>query len=390
MVCLYLALAALPATAMMRSWKDHRLDGALQPQPRPALAFAAVRSEDYQSKFTAWFELALGLRNWSIWIDNTLFYHAFGETKWGSHVAVGRDGILFERDDIGYFNKAGVEVPGPGAFDKLADRIASLQRRLQRQHRALVPVFVPSKTTLFADKVPALWTRDLGTPRPSTEGVYLAMKRALDARHVVYVDGIELLTHATESRDLLWGPDARHFSLYAGCLCNQETVRRYAELTHTPAFAYPCQADVKRAHREHRDLDLFRLVNAWGARRDPIARDSKHEPTPAAPLADAPRVMWIASSFGWTLMNDAEQSLRFRQLHLDYYGGQVYEAGTGASFDSNRHDDQWRAIFPTRELYVFELFESYLLPDYYGGSALDALDAELGAEPPAPPSPAPP
>lgn len=377
-VCLYLAIAALPVTAMVRKWKDQRLDGSVESGARPELAIAAVRSEAYQTAFTSWFEVGLGLRNWAIRIDNTLLYHLFREAKWGSHVAIGHDDVLFERDDVSYFNKTLADVPGPHGFDNLADRILALQQRLQREGRALVPIFVPSKTTVFPDKVPALWTRDLGSLRPSTERVYREMKRALDARHVVYVDAIDLLLTAPLPRDVLWGPGARHFSAYAGCMCVREIVRRYAQLTHRPAFDYPCQADVRRARRDHADLDLFRLINAWGARRDRMGRNAKHEPLPDSPPSDAPRVLWIASSFGWTMMGDAWESRRFRQNHLDYYNSAVHEGGTGESFQMNQHDERWRSIILTRELYVLELFETYLQPDYYGANAVDTLAAELG------------
>jgi SGNH hydrolase-like domain, acetyltransferase AlgX len=383
-VCLYLAIAVLPATAMVRKWRDHRLDGAIQPEPRPALAFDAVRSEAYQTGFARWFEQRLGLRNWSIWIDNTLLFHLFGETKFAAHVAVGRDGVLFERDDLTYFNRPPAELPAPGAFEALADRIAAMQQRLQRQGRGLVPVFVPSKTTFYPDKVSALWTRDIGMPRPSTERVYRAMKRALDERHVVYVDGIEMLLTSKEPRDLLWGPAARHYSLYTGCLVVRETLARYAELARVPAIDYPCQVDVRPSDRRHSDLDLFRLLNVWLAPRDPLGRETRHDPMPAAPLAEAPRTLWISTSFGWTMMGDAGLSKRFREMHLDYYRSLVHDGITGETFDAKQRTEHWRAIYPTRDLYVLEMFEVYLTPTYFGLDAITALEEELGdSRPPA-------
>jgi hypothetical protein len=390
LVCLYLAAAVLPVTAMALRWEDHELDGALRVQRPLHLTLGAVRSEAYQARLTTWFEQALGLRNWSIWIDNTVLYHVFRETKWDSHVVVGDDGVLFERDDIAYYNKTGAALPDPREVDKLADHIAALQRRLQREHRALVPLLVPSKTTVFPDKVPAGWTMPLGTPRPSTEGVYRAMKRALDARGVVYVDGIELVLQSAEPRDRLWGPSARHFSSYAGCLCVGEVVRRYAALTGTPPLDYPCQPDLEPARDAHRDLDLSRLLNAWGAARDPIERDVRHDPLPAAAPPHAPRVLWISSSFGWVMIDDAELSRRFKELHIDYYDNTVYEAGALHPFDAKQHDERWRAVVPTRDLYILELLETYLTPGrFFGADALDALDAALGAEPQATPDPGP-
>lgn len=378
LVGLYLAIAALPVIAMVLGWRDHRFEGAVEAPPRPALALAAIRSEDYQAGLAAWFECEHGLRNWSIWIDNTLLYHAFHETRWGSHVVLGEGGMLFDRDDISYFNKAGADLPRAQDFDPLAGRIAALQQRLARDHRALVPVFVPSKTTIYPDKVPAPWARDLGSPRPSTEQVYLAMKRALDAHRVIYVDGIALLRDRAEPRDRLWGPTARHFSNYAACLTTREVVRRYAELTGRPGFDYPCQVEVREAFGRPRDLDLLRLVNTWGAWRDHLERDVRHDPRPAGPPPGAPSVLWIASSFGWATMEDADQSGRFGQLDLDYYDSSVHWPRTRESFDAKQHDARWRAVFLGSDIYVLELFETYLSPSYFGAEAIDAIAAELG------------
>jgi hypothetical protein len=388
LVGLYLAAAALPLIAMRLGWRDRELEGVLAPVRREHLTLDTVRSEVYQAKYTAWFEQRRGLRNWSIWIDNTLLFHGFGETKWGATVVVGRDGVLFHRDDLAYYNAQPQVLPDPRDVDHLADRIAAVQQRLRREHRALVPVFVPSKTTIFPDAVPARWTLALGDPRPSTERVYRAMKRALDARHVVYVDGIDLLLRSSEPRDRLWGPGARHFSVYAACLCTHEIVGRYAELTGTPPFDYPCQVAIEPGRPDHGDRDLYRLTNAWGVDADPIDRGVRHDPLPATPAPDAPRAMWIATSFGWFMLDDAQQSRRFRQIHLDYYHYLLYEAGTPGQRDTATHDAWWQSVFPTRDLYVLELFESYLIPGrFFGGDALDTLEAALGPEsPPRPPA----
>jgi hypothetical protein len=386
MVCVFLAFAALPVAAKLEHWQDHRLNGWLKPVEPPELAYEAVRSEAYQGQMTEWFELTRGLRNWAIWTDNTLLYHVFRETKWGSPVAIGRDGMLFHRDEIAYFNKAGSDLPDPREIDKLADRIAALQQRLARAHRALVPLFIPSKTTMYRDRVPALWTRALGDPRPSTEHIYLAMKRALDARHVVYADGVDLLAHASDPRDTLWGPSARHFSSYAACLCVGQSLQRYAELTATPPLDYPCQAELKHPTRDHSDLDLFRLTNVWGMPHDPFVRNVKRAP-PADPTAHGPlRGLWISSSFGYLMMEDANNSRLFAQVNVDYYNNTVYGLGGDPEFDPKRHDEHWRSVFLTRDLYVLELNETYLTPgNFFGADAIDAIAAELGPELPAAP-----
>lgn len=382
LVCVYLALAALPAIAMKARIADHALNGVLPRAPYPRPTLTGVRSEQYQAQLTQWLERKLGLRAWSIWIDNTILYHAFGETKGGSNVKVGRGGMLFERDDIAYFDKNGELLPDPRDLDRLAADIARLEALLRARGKAIVPVFVPSKTSLYPDRVSPPWTRDLGAPRPSTEHVYLAMKRALVAHGVAFVDGIELLRAAPAPRDALWGRQARHFSGYAGCLCVRAALARYAELTGTPPVDYPCVQRWEPMAEDHGDLDLYRLLNAWGVPRDPRVSSADHGPRPARPAPQAPRTLWIASSFGWVTFGDAVRSGRLPEIHLDYYNSTVHDA-EGGELPVHAFDARWNELFPTRDLYVLELFETYLGPPHYFAADVVAALLEAFERPPA-------
>jgi hypothetical protein len=202
------------------------------------------------------------------------------------------------------------------------------------------------------------------------------MKQALDARGVTYVDGIAMLGSSKEPRDLLWGKAARHFSNYAGCLCVREELAAYAKLAGTSPSDYPCIANVHKSNRLHSDLDLFRLLNAWGTPRDPVGRDVRHDPLPAELPAGAPRALWISSSFGWVMMGDAELSRRFRETRIDYYNRSVH--GAGDSFEVKPFDENWRRVFLNQDLYVLELNETYLTPGNF--FAADAIRAILSAK----------
>jgi hypothetical protein len=380
LVCCYLAVAGLPAVAMIGHWKDHRLFGAIPAADRPALSFDGARSGDYQAQLTTWFEQAHGLRNWSIWIDNTILAHVFGETKPGARVQLGREGMLFEYDDIYYFNKTGAALPAPGAVNALADRIAALQTALRLRHRALVPVFVPSKTTLYRDHVPALWTRDLGATRPTDQAIYRALKQALEARHVTYVDEIDRFARTPEPREHLWGPQARHFSSYAACLCVRDTLVAYARLVAAEPVDYPCQLAQRRATFRDNDLDLYRLLNAWRISPARVAYHARHDPLPQAAPPHAPDAVWIASSFGWLTLADAGASRRFGSVYLDYYNRALYDVDLHKRFDVVPHTAAWREVFLTRDLYVLELNETYVTPgSFFGDDAIQAIAAELDA-----------
>lgn len=377
LVVSYLAVLCAPVAAKLAHAPEHPLEGALAPAPRVSLTVEGVRTEQFQTKTTAWFEASLGLHSWFVWLDNSLQYHLFHETKWGSHVEIGKGRVLFERDDIEYFNRFGSALPLPGAVDSFADAILALQRRMQRDHRALVPIILPSKTTFYRDAVPDTWTRDLGEPRPAVVAVYQKMKAALEHRGVLYVDGIELLAASAQPREILWGRDARHFSAVAGCECMAKVIPIFAALTGRPQVDSPCTPSRIVARRNHSDLDLFRLLNAWGAGRTRHVYQVDHaaRARPAAP----PSALWISTSFGWLLEIDAVQSGLFGEIHLASYNYALYQDGVEGWVPVQQHTAAWKKLFLTRDLIVLELHESYLTPGkFFGENAVRAMLEDLG------------
>lgn len=377
LVCLYLAIAVLPIVASTLKLRDRKISGALPRAPRPELSADKLRSEDYQKAFTAWFDSHLGWKGGSIMTDNAILLHAFHDTKPGSSVMLGDRGVLFETDDISYYNVGAEQLPLPGAIDARAARIGALQAALRARHRALVPVIVPSKTTVYRDAIPSDWTRALGDPRPSDVGVYRAMKLALEARGILYVDARAILTAAGVQRDQVWGPQARHWSSYGSCLVMREVMRAYAVLTGTDDAAYDCRPELRWSPPDDSDFDLWSLLNAWRPPRiDEYRTWAMHEPPPDG--TPRPTVMFIGTSFCWTIMHDAFRSGRFRQLHLDYYDRTLVEWPANIHTAVHPNSPEWRAVFLDRDLYVLDLFETYLhVPDGYVTQFLDEVGGEI-------------
>jgi hypothetical protein len=375
-VMAFLAVAALPLAARLTHVPDHAINGAFAKTPHPALSLDGVRDESYQTAYKAWFENRLGLKGYAIYIDNTVLYQVLRDVKTGSSVRIGSDGVLFNDEDIWYYNRDSVPFDSV-KLDAFASRIADLQTRLRSQHRAFVPIIIPSKTTIYRDKVPARWTRDLGTPPPSDAMFYLTMKRALDAHHVIYVDARELLLSSSEPRSLLWGPTARHWSAYGACLAFQQVAHRYTDLTGR-ALDYDCQESLGDVLDSNDDYDLMRLLNAWAVPHDRLVPRVTHDPSAAG---DSPAVMFVGTSFCWTLLRDAEASHRFSKVYMDYYNKILVTAPDNVQTLVDPHTPEWRATFLGEDLYVLDLFESY-----YGGTDtfidhfLDELSSELPQE----------
>jgi hypothetical protein len=288
---------------------------------------------------------------------------------------LGDRGVLFASDDLGYYN-AGADRLQPLALVARADRIGALQAALRLQHRALVPVIVASKTSVYRDAISRDWTRALGEPRPTDVGVYRAMKRALEDRGIAYVDARAILTAPGVERDQVWGPQARHWSIYGACLVMREVMRTRAALTGTDEAAYDCRPGPRWRPPGHDEFDLWNLLNAWRPPRISGYRTwTLHEAPPDG--TPRPTVMFVGTSFCWNIMWDAFDSGRFRQVHMSYYDKTLIEWPTNIRTDIHPHGPEWRALFLDRDLYVLDLFEAYLLaPDGY----VDQFLAEVGGE----------
>ncbi|MGN6108560.1 MAG: alginate O-acetyltransferase AlgX-related protein [Kofleriaceae bacterium] len=382
LVVCYVALAALPVIAMLGELRDRRLDGAIPPAPRPSPTFSAIQREQFQHDFTAWFESSQGFRNYAIYLDNTALYHAFGETKPGSNVRIGGQGVLYERDDVTFFNKTAEMLPTDDQLDQLAAQLARVQQRLRERGQALVPVVVPSKTSVWRDAVPARWTRELGATRPS-DLLHGRLLAALATHQVAHVDALQILTTPGIPRERLWGADARHWSSYGACLVLHAIVELHRELAAASAPPEaPCGWELRRVRRSHDDFDLLRLLNAWGVpRAAPLTPIALHTPPP--PGTRTARAMFISTSFGWQLLREADASRRFSATWIDYYDKTLFGYPAQIEFPVRAHEPLWRLAMMYDDLYVIELFEPYLLtsPDHFVGTALAALEAELASVP---------
>lgn len=374
-VCVYVALLVLPAAAMIGGIHDQLIAGALPPRPWPAASLAAVSDESFQRGVTEWFESKLGFKGYAIYADNTVLYHAFQETRVGAPTVRGEGDVLFMRDDVNYYNRT--DVLDADDLAGFAAELARLQAALRGQHRALIPIIVPSKTSVYPDQVPARWTRALGTPRPSDTGIYLVMKRALDRAGVAYVDARALFAHSGEPRERLWAPQARHWSDYGGCLALREIMRLYVTLTGN-RFAFDCIPQQIAGWRWHPDYDLRNLTNAAGITRSPRRWRADYPPRP--PRAARPSVLLVGSSFMGELAGNIDDSRMFGRRIIDYYNATFY--GVNFAQEVHPHTDPWRAVVLDRDLYILDLFEPMLeVPrrDTFVYQLADELPAVLAA-----------
>ena len=379
LVVVYVALAALPAVAMLLGWTGRKLEGSLPPTKLPAFRFSGVLTERIQKGIASWFESNLGLKGTSIALDNAVLYHAFGETKPGSGVRVGKDHVLFSHEDIDYYNKHAGLITDPAYVNRLADQIASVQRRFQARGQAFVPLIIPSKSSIWRDKIPDEWTMALPFPRAADETTRM-IRQALALRGVVFVDARTIFERSKSSRVDLWGPDARHWTQYGACLAMTKVIDAYAKLTQQPRPPHRCEYVRKTLPITDDDFDLFRLLNAKWV--DPALADGPvitHD-RPAI-TSSRPRVLFTGTSFCWTIMRDAHNSGVFANARMNYYNQSFVEASAGSDVELvavEAGTPYWREHVMTNELIVLDLFESYLAnPGTYVELFLNDVTKEL-------------
>lgn len=374
-VAAYLALAAAPVVAMVAGLRDWPLRGVVSEAPSPRASLAAAWSEDLQRDLTTWFERHLGLRGWMIALDNTALARGFGEARADARVVFGDDGVLFERDDVAFLTKLdGVPTRTIAAR---ADQLATLQRAWAARGVALVPVVIPSKTTLYRDAVPAAWRR-ARPDAPTTDAVYPAIARALDARGVRWIDSLTLFR--AEPRARVWGPFARHWSAWGAMLVIQRVLATARALTGAPAIDFACTPTTRAITLRDDDLDLLALANTLGARPHSAPGAACAPPPSNTPR---PSVVLIGSSFMWQLAYAIEDSRRFGRTDVDYYDAELVgipEARYGRR-PYLAGDAAWRDAFLGRDVVIVEIFETYLGDDGSRIVTLDRIDQAIAARP---------
>jgi len=373
LVCVYVAIMIAPLLAMLVRFEDHKINGALPKQPRPSLTVEAVTSEAFQKGFTGWYESHLGLKGFSIYADNTILYRIFGETRYGANVRIGDDDVLFELDDLSFYNRLGDTLPSVTQIEEQADIVASLQQRLRAEGRAFLPMLSPSKATIYRDTVPSRWRRDLGEVRPS-DRMYTLWKAALDRRRVAYIDVRELMAHSGQPRAVLWGPSARHWSPFVACLVLRDGMAKYVALGGVPAADYACELSLERGAIEHDEFDLWRLTNAFAPRPAKTVPMARHAPVP--PGSARPSLFLMGTSFCWMLLREAEASGRFARQIMNYYN-RVFELPDSREA-VEPGSSNWRERTLGNDIYIVDTYEIYVTPNV-------AFMQELGAALPTPP-----
>lgn len=382
LIALYLVVASLPLWSRLVGMREQHLNGSFERVAVPSPRVATVLDERFQRQFTTWFERYRGLLGHTVHLDNTLLYRVFGETRVGARVRLGTGKALFIDEDIDYLNRREHGIPAPAELARLADEVAAVQAALRAGGRALVPIIIPAKTSLYRDAVDPRWRRDFTGTRPSDK-LYQDLITAFAARGVTFVDMRAALARSTAVRRDLWVAEARHWSQYAACLANAEIVAQAAALLAQPAVPYQCALVRDKVGRTHDDFDLWRLLNTWQVRREALTAPRGEHAAPATPVTPL-RILYVGTSFNWSLIRDAVLSHVLAPVHMHYYDSQVIAWPANASTKIAAGDPAWVALVADKDVIVLDLLEPSLWSGHvYYDNFLRAAAAVAPTLPPA-------
>lgn len=401
---LYVLLSALPVLGMVLHAPDITIHGWWTIWDFPKLSNIVKPGYGFSHRFEWWFDQNLGFRGVAAYADNSVLYHVFGETKPNAPVKLGTGGMILNDEDTVYFSKTDVDMPKDARVMDLAARVDAMQRRLATKGAALIPIIIPSKSTMYPELMSKAWSRDLGYPRPTDTRIYTRFRDELKRRNVSFVDARELLLDRDnpalhtlnpppkDVRHLVWGLDARHWTFFGACLTIQKVLGLYTQMTGKPLKAHECELRMVGDMPSHYDdYDLIELLNVWGvppqAKVVPRADHPDREIDPKL-QANAPSMLIVGTSFNWIVLKDTQAADAVKDVHFIYYNRLVVTWPSGKQEPLDTKTELWRRATLGKQLYILDLYETYLPADYTF-KFLDDLDKALdeGQVPPPPEKP---
>jgi hypothetical protein len=345
------------------------LEGAQEEPPLPLPTWASIRSGAFQDGFEAWFNFHLGLRPGLVRLDSTLTWYAFGHTPAVSRVLRGRDDSLFVDEDIHYFN---LEHPVPtSSYQHRLDELAVLQRALAARGQALVPVIIPSKTSIHPEEVPGWLRAPRPELRPSDES-YGMLRAALDRAGIRYADGRAALERLRNEGTRGFPALGRHLSRPGACRVAGEIAAVASGLLGKPVLPQACTPPHSvAAGWKTEELDLRRLSNLFEHRRAVLV-EQEREADPARTSTLPGPVLFVCSSFCYAIKDAWERAgLGADSDYWYYYSRLTRAGGREVALKLGPSDQEWRDEISRSPIIVVDLPEPML--DRFGYGFLDDL-----------------
>lgn len=147
-----------------------------------------------QSSAETWVNQKLTLRTWMIPIRNQIMYSVF-RTSTNDAVILGKDNNLFEERYL----TAETQITPPVSdsdMDILADKIRTLNLKLEEKGKALFVFITPSKAHIYSEDIPELYLKL--APDIKEESSYSKLVQRLNADGIAYFDSVPFVLELKE------------------------------------------------------------------------------------------------------------------------------------------------------------------------------------------------
>lgn len=363
---------------------DTRLAGFEAEVPAPKPTVRGIWTESFQRDAVRWFDQHWGMRGYLVRTDNTINVALFDETRTGQHVVIGKDGVLFNYEDAQYINRPD---PPEAAIDE-GRVIARVQRKARAHGHVIVPIIIPSKTSVWREAYPPSHRVRGGFER-SDANIYGALVRSLTENGAMFVDARKVLLDEAKRPDEIFTRTSRHWGWRAVCRTLQLAVEAARpEIPELGDEQIDCHTHPDLHPKiEGWELDLFWLLNVWNRVPSDVQGDVI-DGKKGGPGLHVP-TLFVGTSF-FTMATEISRQLDVLQPSLFYYyDARVSNTLTPADArDIEPFTDRWREDTFSKRLILVGILETFSPGD--GMKFMAEIEKELDArsadeqKPPAP------
>lgn len=324
----------------------------------------------FQDQFEKWYVKQGLFRELFVLIDNSIHYFIFNHEKIGANVIKGKKSTLYYKQDIDFYNQ---KRQLNKASIKTLEKIKKIQSALLKKNKFLIPVVIPSKSTMNAQDIPDQWKIDKVSKGDS---IYFELLSELKNNKIFYVDGRLVLTDLQKKNNFQSFPRfARHWSHLSTCFIWEKIIFQL-EVLGFKIVGHNCEShEVGIAPGE--DHDLLALANVFDKNihldKVPILPQLQLS-LPTNKLNKRIDLLIVSTSFGFSIMNEAKRMKIFNSIYLSYYNNTFYNQDRKAIMIKPQSDD-WKRIIENSSVIIFDIFETFL--PYMHDSFFDQLESAI-------------
>lgn len=333
--------------------KPMRLSNLRRPANPGAPSLAKIRSGEYQKSLALWFLRTHGFWGHLVRIENQVNYEWFRQpsSSYRAALRVASDGSLYQSLYLKDFNRE--ILPNQQHIESRVLGIKRLQDLLAARGVGFLLVLSTNKISINPALVPWHYHAPQRLARPRT---YDRMLPLLVNLGVNLLDTQQLLAErSVENPMRYFTPSGSHWNDVGACEVTAALSREASRILAKPLNEIVCERVTLRPTPRNTDFDLVQMANLWSAdffkRPTPYPQSRTVEP----PDAYRPRVLFVGTSFVWSILRFAERHKLYAQADFWYYYNRLRRYPGGHQRPLQRQRINWETDMLAKDLVVIEI-----------------------------------